>query len=455
MWQHMHELRKYDVEIDYVCSIPNSPFEGDLFSARARHFSQYDMVIIQRCYLFPIVVQIVEVCKFLGIPVCFEIDDDYMNIIPSNPAYYSLSLDQPAIGEYFQMRNQASIDQSLGKEVNIQALQEKQNYLEIQRLAGLDGKLCPQCQTTMLKHCKIEGHKSVEYGYTEVLRVVDWVITSTIELARTIYPYNKNVIVFENCMERVYPYKNEVPVNEFLEVVEGVGHKVVLKGNFDYYQVPSYNKIEDKKVIMPLARVGYVTSQSHRYEDFYTIKDGLNKVYDNLCGTNPFFTVFMGDGSFTGNEDDENLQSQMNRGYLWFLNQIDRKYWGNVFSLPGAPYEKFIYNMSNVDIALCPLAPTMFNMSKSDLKLLEAGAWGVAGLAPRFITYTRNWTEEENCLMYGNQEEFVEQLSRLIKDRPLREKIGSAAKEYIRENRLEKHQAEARYEFYKKVTGVK
>ncbi len=60
-----------------------------------------------------------------------------------------------------------------------------------------------------------------------------------------------------------------------------------------------------------------------------------------------------------------------------------------------------MFNIRNIDIGIAPLAPTIFNMSKSDIKAVEYGSWGIPSLLPRYVTYSRNFVEEENCLMYS------------------------------------------------------
>jgi len=53
--------------------------------------------------------------------------------------------------------------------------------------------------------------------------------------------------------------------------------------------------------------------------------------------------------------------------------------------------------------------------------------------------------------MYSNKEEFKENLTRLVKSKSLRDKLGSSAFEYVKNHRLEKLHTLSRYEFYSNV----
>jgi glycosyltransferase involved in cell wall biosynthesis len=88
-------------------------------------------------------------------------------------------------------------------------------------------------------------------------------------------------------------------------------------------------------------------------------------------------------------------------------------------------------------------------MSKSSIKAVEYGMWGIPSVLPNYVTYTRNFTNEQNCLTYNNSREFEEQLSRLIDDHDLRETMGQNARDYVRDNRLEHLHAEKRFNLYR------
>lgn len=393
-------LKAYGVYNSNYCFLPSDPSmeQMDVLMGMIREF---DIVIVQRCYLLPLVERIKTVCEFLGKPLVFEVDDDYASLEPHNPAYYALVEDQELFKKYKAISDsaQAAIyqgDQEKSQELIDQA-KELVPALEASRKIGLE-------------------------NYKKLLSIVDFVTVSTEELKRTIYPYNKNVFVFENNIDRVFPWNDGLPINMCMKDVDGK-QVIEIPNTLNLFQVPNHH-IKDDGGIDPIVRVGYTGTESHRGDDFETIRSALDYFMEtNKTG---YFITFLGDP--------------------WFYQQLKDK--SRVFSLPGDGYDKYMYNVRNIDVMLCPLSPNIFNMSKSDIKLVEAGAWGNPGLAPRFITYSRNWIEEENCLMYGSPEEFVHQLERLVKDHSLRKRLGRAALEYVANFRLELHHSKKRFEFY-------
>jgi hypothetical protein len=405
------ELKKYGVEVTYQCFLPSDPLIAQdklLIDLVGR----FDIVIVQRCYLYPLVSIIRSVCEYLGKPLVYETDDDYFNLIPSNPAYYSIVADQELFNKFYHLQELAS---------------KSPNKEEAQRLYQEAQDLIPA-----LEQSRAEGLA----GYAEILKFCDFVTVSTEELARTIRPYNKNVFVFENNLDSVYPFKDSLPLERCL-VPTGEPNQFTINipNQLGLYQIPNFRSVDHGTMgtqLQMIPRIGYSCSPSHRFEDFGTISRPLNNYMNKNKGNQ--FLVLLGD------------HAQDN---FWFRQHFNDQ--ACVFSIPPTQYEKYNCNLRNIDIGLCPLAPTIFNMSKSDLKMLEYGSWGIPTIAPRFITYSRHWIENENCLMYYNEEEFSEQLEKLCKSHTLRQKLGKNAMEYVSSQRLEKFHSEKRYEFYNAV----
>ena len=127
----------------------------------------------------------------------------------------------------------------------------------------------------------------------------------------------------------------------------------------------------------------------------------------------------------------------------------------NVMSIPGNQYYMYHINTRNFDIGLAPLECNMFNMAKSQIKAVEYGAWGIPAVLPNLVTYTREFTNEVNCLTYNTKAEFGRALERLIDDPDLRLQIGDAAREHVRTHRLEHLHGRRRYEFYRSLVEAK
>lgn len=388
-------LKAYGVYTSEYCFIPSHP-EIEQTEVLIGMISHFDLVVVQRCHVLEFVQKVKHACEFLGKPFVLEFDDDYFNIPADNPAYLSVVEDQDLFKRFLLLRKAGKVEEA----------QELIPALLKSREKGLE-------------------------NYKIALSLADYVTVSTEELKRTIYPYNKNVVVFENMIDRVFPWRSALPVQACYETDDDGKTVIKLPENHGLYRVPSYDIHKDRKSYSEVVRIGYTGTESHRGSDFNTILPGLNE----FCKRNKqgYYFSFLGDP--------------------YFMHQLEDK--SRAFSMPPCPYDTYMMNINNMDIMLCPLAPNMFNMSKSDIKLVEAGAWGIPGLAPRYITYSRNWVDEETCLMYTNAEEFVYQLERLVKDHALRRRLGRNALEYVATKRLAHLHSRERFEFYSKLVKEK
>lgn len=360
--------------------------------------SNFDLVIVQRNYVLDYVQTVRRACTFLGIPMVFETDDDYLSIIRSNPAYYSLA-DQGLFTKYMTF-----IQQGRGEEA---------------------AKMIPE-----LEHSRLQGLEN----YKKILSLADWVTCSTEELARSIRVYNKNVIVFENNIERVWPWRDDRFENDFYVMDKEGKAKLEAVHRLGIYSIPNYQRLEvggGMNSVKRLTRFGYTCTASHFGEDMGTIMDGLNKVLDKF--QDECWMIWLGDSDRR------------------FFNQQKARI--RSACIPTQAYDAYIQNIRNIDVGLCPLYPTEFNMSKSDIKVVEYASWGIPAIIPHYITYTRNWSSEINCLSYRNQEEFVKQCTRLHTDKKLRAKLGEAAFDYVSKNRIAENSPDnkRRYDFYRNL----
>ncbi len=156
-------------------------------------------------------------------------------------------------------------------------------------------------------------------------------------------------------------------------------------------------------------RIGWTGGATH-YIDWYTIKEGLKKVfakYDNLKLV------------VQGNKWDGIMKKIPHEFHDW----ID---------FDGHPYKAASLNL---DIAVIPLKETLFNASKSCIKWYEFSALGVPCVVSDYPPYSTELKHDETALMYKTEDEFVSQLSRLIEDEQLRRKISSNAQKWVKENR--------------------
>ncbi|PKN94134.1 MAG: hypothetical protein CVU44_06955 [Chloroflexi bacterium HGW-Chloroflexi-6] len=99
------------------------------------------------------------------------------------------------------------------------------------------------------------------------------------------------------------------------------------------------------------------------------------------------------------------------------------------------PYDKFIpWFHANIhwDIGLCPLNDTPFTRSKSDIKHLDYGAAGIAGIYSRVPAYEDTVHHLQTGYLAGNTaEEWVDGFRVLIADSVLRNSIAHNARSYV------------------------
>ena len=141
------------------------------------------------------------------------------------------------------------------------------------------------------------------------------------------------------------------------------------------------------------------------------------------------------------------------------LGKIHRKYENVEFILFGSPYEwlakelvperttllgwvpydQYILHMSMFghDINLAPLHDSVFNQSRSGIRMYESAAtWKPAAtLAERTGPYKAEIIEGETGLLFSGIEEFETKLCALIEDATLRKTIASNAKDWVRTHR--------------------
>jgi glycosyltransferase involved in cell wall biosynthesis len=267
----------------------------------------------------------------------------------------------------------------------------------------------------------------IKENYKKILGMVDMVTVSTKELGDTIYPYNKNIHILPNNVQSVLCGDYGTPKRGYLKEESDNEGRVQILNKFGMVGVPAYWD-ENEKTRHRTIRIGYTGTPTHR-EDFMTIAHTFDKLIDKYKGK--IWIVYVGDD--------------------WFYRQT-LKGRGRIVHVPTTEsYEKYIYHIRNIDIGIAPLVPNIFNMSKSPIKAIEYGMWGIPAVLPNYVTYNREFVHEKNCMLYNNSREFSDALEELINNDELRFKLGLAARDHVRDNRLEHLHAEKRYKIYKEL----
>jgi glycosyltransferase involved in cell wall biosynthesis len=116
------------------------------------------------------------------------------------------------------------------------------------------------------------------------------------------------------------------------------------------------------------------------------------------------------------------------------------------------PYDayKMMRTLLNIDINLCPLYDCLFNACKSAIKWYEsvlARTGPEATLAANVGPY-KEIQDGVTGMLYSTPEEFVQKLSLLIEDAPLRARLGQEAKRWVLDNRTPEATIPGLYDFY-------
>lgn len=101
------------------------------------------------------------------------------------------------------------------------------------------------------------------------------------------------------------------------------------------------------------------------------------------------------------------------------------------------PEYKLRLSLLNHDINLAPLAPTLFNSTRSAIRLYEAAAISkpACTLAQRVGAFPDEIIEGETGYLFSEPDEFEAKLSMLVEDRRARETAAHNAKDWVRTNR--------------------
>lgn len=267
--------------------------------------------------------------------------------------------------------------------------------------------------------------KGIMDGFKEILRQADYITVSTQELKDIYYPYNQNIKVLPNNIEHINMFRDE-----HIQAI-GPDGKVQINEVFGFVTYPSWVSINQGEAQPPrhekLFRVGYTATPTHRI-DFQSIQPHFEKFLKKFPNTT---VIYQGDP--------------------WFPQHGHPPEHKNVIFIPNQQHDLYIQNIRNYDVGIAPLQPTIFNMSKSPLKLLEYASWGIPAVAPNFITYSREFKHEETAMLYQNGREFYEMMCHMAEDHEHRQKMGLAAARMVHETRTEKVNAQERFDFYKSI----
>lgn len=95
------------------------------------------------------------------------------------------------------------------------------------------------------------------------------------------------------------------------------------------------------------------------------------------------------------------------------------------------PFADYSNAVARFDVNLIPLEPGLFNDCKSNIKYLEASRLGVCSVASPCAEFSSVIADGENGFLADGEEAWYEALRKLVASKPLRQKIGAAARETV------------------------
>lgn len=191
-----------------------------------------------------------------------------------------------------------------------------------------------------------------------------------------------------------------------IEEISGNKNVVVLPNALNFTHWKKWELKKDNVI-----RIGWSGGSTH-YIDWFTIKDGIKKLHDKY-GKKIKLVL-------SGCKWDGTLKDIPHEYHEWL-------------DFDAHPYKQASLNL---DIAIIPLKENeLFNKSKSCIKWYEYSALGIPCVVSDALPYNTEVEHNKTGLLYKTEDEFVEQVSRLIDDQKLRYTIGENARQWVHKNR--------------------
>lgn len=128
------------------------------------------------------------------------------------------------------------------------------------------------------------------------------------------------------------------------------------------------------------------------------------------------------------------------------------------YKIPGVEVEASIWkadteleDLSSIDIGVMPLPDDAWSKGKCGLKALQFMALGIPTICSPVGVNTDIIQDNENGMLAGSEDEWVEKMSRLLQSRETRERLGQAGRMTVQEWYSAKTQAPRVYDIFKSV----
>jgi len=174
-------------------------------------------------------------------------------------------------------------------------------------------------------------------------------------------------------------------------------------------------------------------------------REGLTFSRGRVFHANDFFNP-QNPGFYDGDSIWHKYEKIFTSNYILDDNNYGRINAADVYSYAQA------YNL--MDIGLIPLRYNEFNRAKSELKMLEMGAFGLGVIVSDVESYQWMSKHGKNCLVAGKKD-WYKSMRRLIENPELRKDLGSQLKEDVMQNSNEALWRKYRMEYYESIISSK
>ncbi len=114
---------------------------------------------------------------------------------------------------------------------------------------------------------------------------------------------------------------------------------------------------------------------------------------------------------------------------------------GQCHHTPWVPTPEDFFRTIDYSVGVAPLADTVFNRSKSDIKFLELAALGIPTIASDVPAYNRSILDSQNGFLVKNDHEWGRVLKATVDQPEFFAEMGQDAKEYVAKSRTTTHTA--------------
>lgn len=249
---------------------------------------------------------------------------------------------------------------------------------------------------------------SLAHRWSEVVAVqathADAVTASTEDLAIYARQFNDNVFVLPNMIDYNLPIWNREKREDDGTIVIGY-----FGGSSHFLDLKSIEK-PIKRILreFPMVRWHYGA-----FPDLAYIKQLDSKANKMTTSTQTGRDVVMA-------KNMRRMFSSIKRKKLKYLHPYKIDVYGGVYS--------------QFDIGIVPLTKGDFNIYKSNLKLLEYGAYDVPVVAQDLNPYSDTIKNSGGGFLAKSEEDFYQHLKKLVKSEELRLSMGAKLGEYVRQN---------------------